>query len=237
MLKLLVFDLDGTLADTRRDLAESVNQALLRTGRSALPLEKVIENIGNGAERLIANCLLAADGKPTGPEETRRVLGIFLDHYEAHCLVHTQAYPGTAATLKQLRFERAGERRRMAVLTNKPGAPTLKVLEGLGLSGYFDLIVGGDTPYGRKPDAGGLKHILATLETAPAESAMIGDGVQDAGAARRAGVRLIGFLGGIAPRAALLSEKPDAVFSAMEELPAAVADLEGRAHAASERRG
>jgi phosphoglycolate phosphatase len=224
VLKLLVFDLDGTLADTRRDLAESVNHALLETGRPVLPLQKVMENVGNGAERLIANCLAAvAPAQAASHEEIKRVLGLFLDHYRDHCLVHTAAYPGVAAALASLRG------RRMAVLTNKPAMPTFKILEGLGLSGYFDLAIGGDTRFGRKPEPGGLLHIMASLEAAPQATAMIGDGVQDAGAARSAGTRLIGFLGGIAPRDAMLRERPDAVFTHMEDLPAAVESLEARA--------
>jgi phosphoglycolate phosphatase len=236
VLKLLVFDLDGTLADTRRDLAQSVNHALLQMGRRPLPLEKVMENIGNGAERLIANCLSAAGGAAgSDPGEAEKTLGIFLDHYGEHCLEHTSAYPGAASALQRLRHGTSGTRR-MAVLTNKPGAPTVKILEALGLAGYFDLIIGGDTAFGRKPEAGGLRHVMASLETSPAETAMIGDGVQDAGAARMAGARLIGFLGGIAPREAMLGENPDAVFSAMEELPGAVAELEARYPKAAERR-
>jgi phosphoglycolate phosphatase len=236
VLKLLVFDLDGTLADTRRDLAESVNHALIHRGKAALPLEKVMENVGNGAERLIANCLAASAGTAPSPVETREVLGVFLDHYKDHCLTHTQAYPGTAATLQRLRRGATGAARRMAVLTNKPGIPTLKVLEGLGLSGYFDLILGGDTAFGRKPEAEGLKHIMASLETLPADTAMLGDGVQDAGAARKAGAYFVGFLGGIAPHSALLAEKPDATFAAMNELPAAIAGLEARVFPVTETR-
>lgn len=229
VLKLLVFDLDGTLADTRLDLAASVNHALIASGRRALPVEQVVAQVGNGAERLIANCLATASASPSSvpdPDDVKKVLGLFLDHYKDHCLGDTVLYPGVAAALDALRGR---AERSMAVLTNKPMAPTLKILDGLGLAGYFDRVVGGDTPYGRKPEAEGLKHIMAALKAGPAETALIGDGVQDAGAARKAGTFLIGFLGGIAPREAMLAQRPDAAFESMDRLPAAVADLEARA--------
>lgn len=236
MLKLLVFDLDGTLADTRRDLAESLNHALRGGGRPALPLEKVLAHVGNGAERLVSGCLAAATGRIPDAAEAAPFLSAFLDHYRDHCTAHTAAYPGLVPALDRLRRGPRGEARLMAVLTNKPQAPTEKILAALGLSGYFDLVLGGDSPYGRKPDPGGLNHILAALEVPAAAAALIGDGAQDAGAARAAGVRLIGFLGGIAPREAMLATRPDAVCETLSGLPEAVAAAEAARQPAPGRR-
>jgi phosphoglycolate phosphatase len=236
VLKLLVFDLDGTLADTRRDLAEAVNHVLAGAGRPALPLEQVMRNVGNGAERLIASCLadslrLAPDGPAEPrPGEVPMLLKAFLDHYGDHCTAHTRPYPGLAPAMQKLRP------RRMAVLTNKPAKPSRRILDALGLSGFFDLMVCGDSGFGQKPDAAGLRHILATMEVAASQAAMIGDGPQDAGAARAAGTRLIGFLDGIAPREAMLRERPDAAIASMEDLPAAVAALEAGTRRAGELR-
>lgn len=232
MLKLLVFDLDGTLADTREDLWGSVDFALRRAGLPSLPLGTVMDQVGNGARSLIRGSLrhaLAAGSRSTGslPDEpddalVSAALADFLAHYGEHCLVKTRTYPGTAEALEQL----GGYR--MAVLTNKPGEPARRILEGLGLAGRFDAIVGGDNPHGKKPDPAGLLHLIASSGATPAATAMIGDGVQDARAARRAGAALLGFMGGIATPEDLRAESPDGEFAAMDELPALIARLEAR---------
>lgn len=228
MLKLLVFDLDGTLADTREDLAQSVNHALGTAGLPALPLDRVMAKVGNGARNLILGSVeesLAVPGAPrdgAGEALVERVLGAFLSHYDEHCLDRTLPYPGVGSSLRKL------EGYRKAVLTNKPTAPAVRILEGLGLAACFDPIIGGDNPHGRKPDPGALNWLMAKLDVSPRATAVIGDGVQDARAARLAGASLIGFLGGIAPRSALLAESPDAVVETMATLPEAVARLEAR---------
>jgi phosphoglycolate phosphatase len=158
------------------------------------------------------------------------ILADFLSHYGEHCLERTAAYPGVAASLACL----GGYRK--AVLTNKPTTPARRILEGLGLASHFDLIVGGDNPHGKKPDPTALRWIMASLEAGPVNTAMIGDGVQDARAARAAGTSLIGFLNGIAPRDALLAEGPDASVESMEALPEAVAALERRLARGAEAR-
>lgn len=234
MLKLLVFDLDGTLADTREDLAASVNHALAALGLPTLPLPAVMEKVGNGARVLIQSSLEDARSRAgaslPAPEagETERALSEFLAHYGAHCLVETRAYPGAAEALGKL----AGYRK--AVLTNKPEAPARRILEGLGLAPHFDFILGGDNPHGKKPDPAALEWLMASARAEPRATAMIGDGVQDARAARRAGAFLIGYLGGIGPRADLLAEGPDAAVEAFGELPGAVTALEARLAASVE---
>lgn len=225
-LKVLVFDLDGTLADTRADLRASVNHALRSTGLPALGLDAVMARIGNGARALIDGCLadaLRLAGSPSHPDVSlcRATLEAFLIHYEAHCLVETAAFPGVADVLNRLPH-------RLAVLTNKPAAPARRILEGLGLLSRFEIILGGDNPHGRKPNPAALQHIVADLGGAPESAALIGDGVQDARAARAAGAAFIAFTGGFAPREALLAESPDEIIGAMGDLPRAVASLEAR---------
>ncbi len=238
VLKLLVFDLDGTLADTREDLAQSVNHALGEAGLPPLPLAAVMARVGNGARNLVRGCLeearrLAAYPSPTAESPVRggsagadpleeAALAAFLGHYREHCLRSTAAYPGVEAALRQL----GGYRK--SVLTNKPTEPAVRILEGLGLAAHFEHVLGGDNPHGRKPDPAALRWLMQAADAPPGRTAMVGDGVQDAVAARRAGARLIGFLGGIAPRADLLAESPDAAVESMESLPQAVAALESR---------
>jgi phosphoglycolate phosphatase len=214
------------LADTREDLAASVNHALSQSGLPVLPLDRVMSRVGNGARTLIRGCLEDAGvATPPSTEASKLEEGIlsdFLLHYGEHCLQRTTAYPGVASSLGRL-----GSYRK-AVLTNKPTAPALRILEGLGLAPHFELILGGDNPHGKKPDPAALSFIMSSLGSTPESTVMIGDGVQDARVARAAGTSLIGFLNGIAPRAALLAEAPDAAVESMESLPETIAVLESR---------
>lgn len=227
MLKLLVFDLDGTLADTRRDLAASVNAGLAAIGRGALPVDTVVGFVGDGARNLLARSLAAAGEPEPAAAILEAALKAFLAHYREHCLIETAAYPGLGPALESL----SGYRK--AVLTNKPGAPAVKILEGLGLARHFGHVFGGDNPYGQKPDPAALRRLMELEGARPEETVMIGDGVQDLRAARRAGSRFLGYLSGMAPPSALLAEGAEAAFSAMAELPAAVAALEAKASAAA----
>lgn len=225
MLKLLVFDLDGTLADTRRDLAASVNAGLAAIGRAALPVEAVVGFVGDGARNLLIRSLAAAGDHQPSPATVDAALAAFLAHYQEHCLGETFAYPGLTQALDRL----SGYRK--AVLTNKPGAPAARILEGLGLAGYFGQVFGGDNPYGQKPDPSALLKLMEMESARPEETVMIGDGVQDLRAARRAGARFLGYLEGMGPPAALLGEGAEATFSSMAGLPDAVAALEARGSA------
>lgn len=227
VLKLLVFDLDGTLADTRHDLAQSVNHALRASGHAPLPLSTVIGFVGDGARNLIQRSLDAAV-KGAAPDiaapdiEVDTALTAFMEHYAAHCLGETSAYPGVKASLERL----PGYAK--AVLTNKPAAPARTILAGLGLADHFTLLLGGDNPHGRKPDPAGLEHIMASAKAAPDETVLIGDGIQDLRAARNAGAHFLGFLGGMGSAEALKSENPEAVLEDMNRLPEALAALEAK---------
>ena len=147
-------------------------------------------------------------------------LEAFLAHYREHCLIETRAYPGLAQALDRL----SGYRK--AVLTNKPGAPAVRILAGLGLAAHFGHVFGGDNPYGQKPDPAALRKLMELEGARPEETLMIGDGVQDLRAARRAGARFLGYLEGMGPPQALLAEGAEATFATMAELPAAMAALE-----------
>jgi phosphoglycolate phosphatase len=237
VLKLLVFDLDGTLADTRRDLAASVNAALAALGRSALPVDTVVGFVGDGARNLLTRSLTAAGEGQASTATLDAAMEAFLAHYREHCLIETRAYPGLEQALERLSHYRK------SVLTNKPVAPAIRILEGLGLAQHFGQVFGGDNPYGQKPDPAALRRLMELAGARPEETLMIGDGVQDLRAARRAGTRFLGYLEGMGPRAALLggggagAEGAEATFAAMAELPAAIAALEngGAAAAAGDR--
>ena len=131
------------------------------------------------------------------------VFSQFMEVYARHCLDFTLPNPSVIAALEKL----SGWRK--AVLTNKPLAPTLKILEGLGLKDEFDLIVGGDGPYAKKPDPAGLAYILSALEALPSEAMMIGDGMQDMRAAKAVGCWFTAHLNGMGDAKALLTGQPD----------------------------
>ena len=229
MLKLLVFDLDGTLADTRKDLAISVNQALEGVGRSPLPLETVIAFLGDGARNLVTRSLEAAGDGSASHLEIEATLEGFLEHYRGQCLQATQAYPGTEAALRALASYRK------AVLSNKPGIPARTIIDGLGLAPHFVQLIGGDNPLGLKPDPSALRALMEEEKVLPEETLMIGDGVQDLRTARRAGTRFLGFLNGMADRQAMLAEHPQATYASMDDLPKAVAAIAAIAQGAGAR--
>ncbi len=180
-MRAFVFDLDGTLIDSKLDIVNSVNAMLRRTHRDVMPIETVAAYIGHGAPRLIASVL----GPEAAESECERALSIFLEHYEKHSLDATRPYPGVEEALAMLRGIP------MAVLTNKPTAASLQILEGLGLEKYFLAIYGGDSFEKKKPHPSGALFVLSELGVAAEESAMVGDSDVDVQTARNAGMRAI----------------------------------------------
>jgi phosphoglycolate phosphatase len=177
-LKALVFDLDGTLIDSKRDLVISVNATLRKMRRAELPEELVASYVGSGAPVLIAKAL----GGAPAPEELQRALKFFLAHYEEHKLDYTKEYPGVRETLERLRGVP------MAVLTNKPVNISVRILEELGLAQFFDQICGGNSFATQKPDPFGANALLNEMGVAAADAAMVGDSEVDVQTARNAGM-------------------------------------------------
>jgi phosphoglycolate phosphatase len=175
----LIFDLDGTLINSREDLIESVNAMLVEVGRERLPTEVIAGYIGHGAPVLVARALGAGASK----EERWRALEFFLAHYEEHKLDNTCAYPGVAETLAEL----ARRRVPMAVLTNKPVRISVRILEAMGLAGFFRVIYGGNSFATKKPDPLGAQTILGELNVAAGEALLVGDSEVDVQTARNAG--------------------------------------------------
>jgi len=198
--RLLVFDLDGTLVDSTRDLASATNAALRQVApdATALPVETVVGFVGNGARVLVERTLRHA--RLDLPADT--VLPVFLECYERCLLDTTRPYPGIPEALEAL------DRCLLAVLTNKPGPLARRLLDGLGLAPRFARIWGaGDVP-ARKPDGAGLVRLVEELGATPSTTWMIGDSPVDAQTARAAGVRIAGVTWGLAPED-LRREKPD----------------------------
>jgi phosphoglycolate phosphatase len=180
-MALFVFDLDGTLIDSRRDLADSANALLQERGGTPLPVKVIAGMVGEGAALLVRRALTAAGLDPESPGALPR----FLELYDDRLLAHTQLYDGTREALETLAADAP-----LAVLTNKPARATLAILDGLGVARFFKWILGGDGPWPRKPDPAALQELMIRAESAPPQTVMIGDSAIDLATARAAGTRV-----------------------------------------------
>lgn len=187
-IRLIVFDLDGTLIDSRRDLANSVNAMLVQLHRSPLPEEIIATYIGDGAGMLVRRAL----GDPDDEHLVEDGLARFLDYYREHKLDHTYVYPGVFDSLDALRAMPDGSPRKLGMLTNKPIVPTLAICEALGLSPYFFRIYGGNSFPTKKPDPQGLTTLIQDAGVKASETVMVGDSDVDILTARRAGTWAVG---------------------------------------------
>jgi len=163
--RLIAFDLDGTLIDSRRDLADSANDLILQLGGASLPEERVAAMVGEGAAMLVRRALAAAH-----LEEPPDAVARFLEFYDRRLLNHTRAYPGIADVIRLAR-----ESARVVVLTNKPRRPSERILDGLGLRELFDDVVGGDGPLPRKPDPAALLALMDNCGADETRTLLVGD--------------------------------------------------------------
>jgi len=236
-LKLLVFDLDGTLIDSAQDLCNSVNAALKQFGREPLPDPAIAGFVGNGAPMLMRRSLaLASNLEPAAvdQEQLDKAYEFFLKYYREHKLDFTYAYAGVLEALKalkELHDEPGGVARAMAVLTNKPVRPARGICEGLGMAGYFLQIHGGDSFPAKKPDPMGLRSLMAETGALPEETVMIGDSSVDVQTARNAGAWALGCAFGFGPQDLMLVP-PDVVVDSAAEWTRALSPITA-AHAGS----
>ena len=177
-VRALIFDLDGTLIDSKLDLILSVNAMLAEMGREKLSDEVISSYIGHGAPRLVSRAL----GGVAKEDELARGLSYFLDCYEEHKLDNTRLYPEAAETLAKL----SDQNMAMAVLTNKPVKMSVGILEALGAAKYFQAIYGGNSFETKKPDPLGAKTILVQFQVKARDAMMIGDSEVDIQTARNA---------------------------------------------------
>lgn len=217
----IAFDLDGTLVDTAPDLIGTLNVLLAQEGVAALPLDEARPFIGRGAKWMIQRGFEAA-GAPLDPAQLPALFDRFLDYYLAHIADQSRPFPGVEDALERLR----GAGARLAVCTNKLTDLSVRLLDAVQLSPFFDAVVGADAAQAQKPDP---RHLVAAVQAAGGsmdKAILVGDAATDAGAARaaNAGLILVTFGYTETPAAEL---SPDVLIDRFDQLPGACASLLG----------
>lgn len=207
-VRVLIFDLDGTLIDSKLDLANSINAMLQHMGRAQLSNEKIYSLVGNGAPVLVRRAL----GEGATDPEADQGLSFFLSYYRTHMLDNTVTYPGVLEALKLL------ENHPMAVLTNKPVRFSQAIIDGLGLGRYFRFVYGGNSFEKKKPNPMGVEILLRELTATPGEAMMVGDSEVDVQTARNAGIWACGVSYGLGTEG-LRVHPPDIMLDSLTELP------------------
>jgi phosphoglycolate phosphatase len=211
-IKLLIFDLDGTLIDSRLDLVHSVNAMLRHFGRPELPDEVIASYVGDGAPVLVRRAL----GDPKDEKFLKDALEYFLGYYRVHKLDHTHVYEGIRESLTALHNSN-GVRRKMAVLSNKPVHPSRAIVEALGLGQFFLHVYGGNSFPTKKPDPEGARALLKETKTRSQDAVIIGDSLVDVLTGRNAGMWTCGVTYGFAPHT-LCEAPPDVEIGKPKEL-------------------
>ena len=209
MFDLLIFDLDGTLIDSRLDLANAVNATRRHMGMATLDNECVYSYVGNGAPVLIRRAL----GDQATEAEVQEALEFFLEYYREHDLDFTTLYPGVRESLDRL--SAAGKR--MAVLTNKPVRVSQAIVEGLGVAHHFFRVYGGNSFEFKKPNPIGIEALMEQAEVSRERTLMVGDSSVDVETARNARITCCGVTYGFQPES-LDSTPPDIKGDRMEQM-------------------
>lgn len=212
-MDLLIFDLDGTLIDSKLDLAHAVNAARAHFGLPPLDLETVGNYIGNGAPVLIRRAM----GAEASDADVGKAIEFFMAYYGDHMLDNTRTYPGVPEALEELHRDGV----RMAVLTNKPVRISGRIIDGLGLSKYFTRVYGGNSFERKKPDPLGVETLLAEAGVPKERALVVGDSAVDVQTARNAGVKVCGVTYGFQPES-FAANPPDMIVNRPEELARAV---------------
>jgi phosphoglycolate phosphatase len=213
-IRLLAFDLDGTLIDSRLDLIHSINAMLRHFERPELPGELIASYVGDGAPALVQRALGGSDHEPI----FKPALDYFLGYYRIHKLDHTTVYAGIPAALAALATPSDGTHRLMAVLSNKPVNPSRDIVRALGMGDYFVRIYGGNSFATKKPDPEGVRALLHEMGVAATEAIMIGDSSIDVLTGRNAGLWTCGVTYGFAPQS-LDEVPPDVLIDRPSEFP------------------
>ena len=209
MIQLIIYDLDGTLIDSRRDIAEAVNGTLRELGLEDLPVERVSTFVGSGVKNLIEQALKETGGKAGA---LKRSIKLFRRLYGEHLLDHTRLYP---AVRKVLEFFKD---RKQAVITNKPEDFSHKILRGLGIDSYFFRVLGGDGGFPKKPAPEPLLEIVQSAGVSIEKAVLVGDSATDVETGRNAGVKTLAVTYGFGSRLEIERAKPNLILNDLMEL-------------------
>ncbi len=207
MKKLIIYDLDGTLVDTREDIARSANHMLSEMGLPSIPKEEVALYVGRGLFQLVQSCLKTNDQK-----QIEKGAKIYRAFYAEHMLDHSALYPGAEEILKYFKG------RKQSVLTNKPNPFSENLLKALGVGGYFEMIVAGDSEYPKKPSPAAVHAMMGRWSVGPEETLFIGDSLVDIETARNAGVPIAVVSHGFSSPEELQSASPEILADGFPEL-------------------
>ncbi len=207
MKRLIIYDLDGTLVDTREDIACAANDMLKKLGGSPLTTAAVAAFVGKGLHALIRGCLKTED-----PKKIEQGSKIYRAYYAEHMLDHSKLYPGAVEFLEYFKL------RKQAVITNKPNPYSREILEALGIARYFIEIVAGDSDYPKKPDPAAVLSVMKREKVNPSSTLFVGDSAIDIETARNAGISAAVVTHGFSHRDELQSKRPDALVKDFFEL-------------------
>jgi phosphoglycolate phosphatase len=206
-IDLFLFDLDGTLIDSKRDIAASVNFTMAKLGLPPLAEDLIYSFVGNGVTPLIRKTVEAAGGT-----SFEQALAIFMTHYDQHLLDTTDTFPGVRDVLKHFQTTKK------IVVTNKSQGFSEKILKGIDLARFFDGVFGGDTSFPKKPDPAVIHHLLKAYDVSPNRSLMVGDSRVDMDTGKNAGILTCGVTYGFRPRKELEDMQPDFLIDGFSEL-------------------
>jgi phosphoglycolate phosphatase len=218
-IRLIVFDLDGTLIDSQKDLAQAINAMLRHYGRHEAPDAIVRSYIGDGAHMLVRRALGDPEGDAQDEAFVTEAFNFFVAYYHEHKLDHTTVYDGVMVALQAIRAARPEIK--MAVLTNKPVKPSRAICEHFGLDAFFFQNYGGNSFHTKKPDPQGLNVLIAEAGVNAAETVMIGDSDVDILTAKNCGAWSVGCTFGLAPHT-LAAAGADALVDSPREWPSAL---------------
>ncbi len=206
MKRLIIYDLDGTLVDTRQDIADAANFMLGQMGRETLFQDVICRYVGRGLHELIKGCLGVED-----PKEIERGAALYRSFYSTHLLDNSRLYPGALETIQRF------QSRAQAVITNKPDPYSSHILRGLGVADYFMAIIAGDSGYPKKPDPAAVVAVMERAGVSAGQALLVGDSPIDVETGRRANVLTVGIAQGFAEDEALMAATPDVLVRNFQE--------------------
>ena len=209
MIKLLIYDLDGTLIDSGEDIARAVNAMLQTLNLPPLPKGLIATFVGNGVAHLITQSLIQSGGSA---ERVQEAIRLYRDHYSKHMLDHTRLYPSVKSVLEHFKDRKQG------VITNKPENFSNLILKHLGVQNYFFRVIGGENSFPKKPSPDAVIEMMASLGISKNETVLIGDSAIDIETGKNAGIKTVAVTYGFGKPEEIRSAGPDLALNDLSEL-------------------